>query len=270
MAEDLTVARRAVSERAPRPRRAHARRFALAYAALALVAAGAVGGLLWALDLEPKGERPWSTWAPTKEGEARLWEIADHVGAKYVDVEGRPIVQLLAAPPYVQVATEQGLTRVAVDGVIVKGRASDRSDARAGVFRDGSAFMYILCSTGRNCALTPEQNQSQTLGLTLQREVLELALYTFKYNADVEQLLLFLPPFRTVIQGQPTQVKALAYLERDQVKAALASPLAETLPGDERDRAAVRSFVTPNLFTFEVEEGPQGLTLLTLAPFGGQ
>ena len=108
----------------------------------------------------------------------------------------------------------------------------------------------------------------------LQREILELALYTFKYN-DVEQLLLFLPPFGTLdSDGQPVQAKTVAYLERDDLKAALASPLDETLPGspgpsiDSRDRAAVLSYIRPKLFTFAPEQGPQGLTLLTLTPYG--
>jgi hypothetical protein len=137
--------------------------------------------------------------------------------------------------------------------------------------------MYTLCSTGGNCALTPEQNTSSTLGVMLQREILELALYTFKYNGDVEQLLLFMPPFRTLDATGPGQeVKSVVYLERDDLKAALASPLAETLPGspgqavDARDRAAVLSYVRPKLFTFEPEQGPQGVTLLTLTPYGTQ
>lgn len=274
MAEDLSIVRPTVGERPLRARRAHARKFAIAYVGLALIVVGAVGGLVWALGLDQKDERAWSDWRPAGEGEQRLWQITDHVGAEYTDVGGRPIVQLLVSPPYVTQATEQGVTRIAVDGVIVKGRASDRSDARAGVFASGRAFMYTLCSTGGNCALTPEQNTSQTLGLMLQREILELALYTFKYN-EVEQILLFLPPFRTLdAEGQPQQAKTVVYLERDDLRAALASPLDETLPGspgqavDSRDRAAVLSYIRPKLFTFEPEQGPQGLTLLTLTPFG--
>jgi hypothetical protein len=277
MAEDLSVVRPTTAERPARARRVHARKFALAYAALALVGAGAILALLWAVGLDRTEDRAWSTWEPTAEGEARLWEIADHVGATYVDVDGRPIVQLLAAPPYISQVTDEGVTRISIDGVIVSGRASDRSDARAGVFQAGSAFMYILCSTGENCALTPAQNRSDTLGLLLQREILELALYTFKYNDDVDQLLFFLPPFTTLDRTgrRPEQVKTVVYLERDDVRAALASPLDETLPGsagrvtDARDRAAVLSFVRPKLFTFAPEQGPQGLTLLTLTPYGG-
>jgi hypothetical protein len=274
LAEDLSIVRPAVAERPKRARRVHARKFASAYGALALIVVGAVGALVWAVALDQKEERAWSTWQPSGDGESRLWQITDHVGAEYVDVRGRPVVQLLVSPPYVTQATEQGVTRIAVDGVIVKGRASDRSDARAGVFASGRAFMYTMCSTGANCALTPEQNTSQTLGLMLQREILELALYTFKYN-DVDQLLLFLPPFRTLdSDGQPVQAKTLVYLERDDLKAALASPLDATLPGspgqaiDSRDRAAVLSYIRPKLFTFEPEQGPQGLTLLTLTPYG--
>jgi hypothetical protein len=274
LAEDLSIVGPAVAERPQRARGVHARKFAIAYVALAVIVVGAVGALVWAVGLNRQEERPWSAWQPAGEAEARLWQITDHVGAKYVDRHGRPIVQLLVSPPYVTQATEQGVTRIAVDGVIVKGRASDRSDARAGVFGPGRAFMYTMCSTGVDCALTAEQNSSPALGLRLQREILELALYTFKYN-DVEQLLLFLPPFGTLdAAGRPVQAKTVAYLERDDLKAALASPLNETLPGspgqatDARDRAAVLSYIRPKLFTFAPEQGPQGLMLLTLTPYG--
>jgi hypothetical protein len=274
MAEDLSIVRPSVVKRPLRARRVHARKFLIAYVVLGLIVVGAVGSLVWAVGLDRREEQAWSDWQPAGDGEQRLWEITDHVGAAYADVRGRPIVQLLVSPPYITQATEQGMTRIAVDGVIVQGRASDRSDARAGVFAPGRAFMYTLCSTGANCALTAEQNTSRTLGVMLQREILELALYTFKYN-DVEQLLLFLPPFGTIdATGQPQQAKTVVYLERDELKAALASPLNETLPGspgqaiDARDRAAVLSYVRPKLFTFAPEQGPQGLTLLTLKPFG--
>jgi hypothetical protein len=94
--------------------------------------------------------------------------------------------------------------------------------------------------------------------------LLELALYTFKY-IDVEQLLLFLPPFGTLdANGKPQQAKTVVYLERDDLKAALASPLEETLPGspgqaiDARDRAAALSYIRPKLFTFEPSLAEQG------------
>jgi hypothetical protein len=277
MAEDLSVPRPVLAQPAstqPR-RRAHVRKFAVAYAVLALIAIGAAGALVWAIGLDRKDEQAWSDWKPTAEGEARLWQIVDHVQPRYYGVDHRPIVRLLVAPPYISQVTEQGVTRVEIDGVIVKYRASDRSDARAGVFPPGEAYMYILCSTGGNCALTRAQNASPTLGIALQREVLELALYTFKYNDNVDQLLFFLPPFQTIgPDGRPTQQKIVAYLERDDLRAALARPIDRTLPGspgeiDKPDRDAVSAFIRPKLFTFEPEQGPQGLTLLTLTPYAG-
>ena len=167
------------------------------------------------------------------------------------------------------------MTRIAADGVIVKGRASDRSDARAGVFGPAAPFMYTLCSTGVDCALTPEQNASPSLGLMLQREILELALYTFKYN-DVDQLLLFLPPFGTLdSDGQPVQAKQyVVYLERGDLKAALASPLGDTLPGspgqaiESRDRRSRAQLHPADAVHVRDEQGPQGITLLTLTPYG--
>lgn len=271
MAEDLSVHRPVVVERASERTRMHPQKFALAYVALALLAAGAAGGLVWAIGLDRKDDRPWSAWKPSKERESRLWEIADHVGAKYVDVGGRPIVQLLAAPPYVQIPTDQGLQRIVVDGVLVKGRASDDSDARAGVFREGTAFTYVLCSQGGNCDLTQQQNADPNLGLVLEREVLELALYTFKYAPDVEQLLFFMPPFRVRDQANKLQrIQLVAYLERDELDTALASPLDQTLTGssgptlNRNDTEAIGRYVLPRLFTFDVEQAPQGLTILTL------
>jgi hypothetical protein len=277
VAEDLSVPRARPAERARERRRVHLRKFALAYAVLAILALGAVGGLVWALGLDREEKRAWSSWQPTAEGEARLWEIADRVGAQYVDSQGRPIVQLLAAPPYVQVPTDQGLQRIQVDGVIVKGRASDRSDARAGVFRDGSAFMYVLCSTGGNCDLTTEQNGDPNLGLVLQREILELALYTFKYDPAVEQLLFFLPPFRTRNEKNEVQrIETVVYLEREDVAVALGRPLDETLASSagqtlsESEVNAVVGTVRTRLFTFDVEQAPQGLTILTLERYSGE
>ena len=258
-------------------RRVYLTKFAFAYAVLGLVALAAIGALVWAVGLEREETRPWSAWQPAAEGEARLWEIADHVGAGYADAQGRPIVQLLAAPPYVQIPTDQGLQRIQVDGVIVKGRASDRSDARAGVFRDGAAFMYVLCSTGGNCDLTTEQNQDPNLGLVLQREILELALYTFKYDPRVEQLLFFLPPFRTRNEKNEVQrIETVVYLERDDVAAALARPIDDTLSGSpgqtvsESELDTIVSTVRTRLFTFDVEQAPQGLTILTLERYTGE
>ena len=277
MAEDLTVVRPRAVERASERRRVHVRRFAVAYVVLAILAAGAIGGLVWALGLDREQQRAWSAWQPTAEGEARLWQIADHVGAQYADAQGRPIVQLLAAPPYVQIPTDQGLQRIQVDGVIIKGRAADRSDARAGVFRDGSAFMYVLCSTGGNCELTTEQNQDPNLGLVFQREILELALYTFKYNPAVEQLLFFLPPFRTRDEENEVQrIVTVVYLEREDVASALERPLDETLTGtpgqvlSESEVETVVSIVRTRLFTFDVDRAQQGLTILTLDRYTGQ
>jgi len=276
VAEDLTVSRPKVAPR-ERPKRRgarlHGKRFALAYALLALVLAAAAALLVYSLGTdEAEEEQAWSSWSPTKEGEARLWEIADFVSDQYTDAAGRPVVSVLAGPPSVQVQSDGVPQKVPLDGVIFLGRAGDRSDASAGIF-DGDAAMFILCGRGPTCSVDPAAAQRRDFGVVLQREALELALYTLHYTT-LESVLFFFPTVRQQVGGKVQALQLATVLNRSKLRPQLERPLADTLPGSARepvegaDRSNVLDLV--RLYTFTVEQAPQGSTVLGLTPLPRQ
>lgn len=277
MAEDLSVPRPAAARRAAAAaQRVHARRFLAAYVLLGLVLVGAGGLLYAALSVESAEERAWSDWKPLAEGEARLWEIADHVGRNYRAANGELAARILAGPPAFNTADEQGRSlRLPLEGVLVQGRASDQSDAKAVLF-SGDAVMFALCGTGGACQPSAAMLRLGELGTKYEREALELALYTFTYLPEVNSVIVFLPPLpRLDEQNRPEQVRTVVYLERDQLRFQLERPLRETLPSEsglsfsEIEQAQIVRLVHPRLYEFEPEQAPNGAWILSLKQFEG-
>jgi hypothetical protein len=272
MAEDLTVRTPAAATRAPRERRRrpHLRRFAIAYAALALITAAAALGLLYVWQLERPQARAWSQWQPTQEGEARLWEISAFVMGRYANNSTTLPLQALPGPPGVRLRAAGSVERVPLDGVVVS------AGPTAGAAALDNSVMYVLCGRGNACAMHRDDVTSEEFGVVLQRAALELALYTFKYIEEIESVLFFLPPVDAGVdaQGQPQRLETAVFVKREDVSVNLDNPLAETLPGDVHDTrgAAARNvlrIVLPRLYTFTVENTTQGGTLLMLTPYRG-
>jgi len=227
-----------------------------------------------AMNTEPESESAWSTWQPNGAGESQIWQIADHVGAGYRASNGELAAQILAGPPTFNTSDEQGRTlRLPLEGVLVKGRASDESDARAVLF-SGDSVMYALCGTGTACQPGNALLQVDEIGTKYEREALELALYTLKYVDGVNSVMVFLPPFpQRNAQGQVDQVRTLVYIERDQVRFQLDQPLADTLRAKNGldfsniERNDIVQLVHPRLYTFEPEQAPNGAWILSLTRF---
>jgi hypothetical protein len=278
VAEDLSVPRpvatRPAEPAATKPSRVYRRRFMLAYVLLGLAVVGAVAMFAMAMNTESKTESAWSTWQPNGSGESRIWEIADHVGASYRASNGELAARILAGPPTFNTADEQGRTlRLPLEGVLVKGRASDQSDARAVLF-SGDSVMYALCGTGSACTPGSALLQVDEIGTKYEREALELALYTFKYVDGVNSVMVFLPPFpQRNAQGQVEQVRTIVYLERNQLDFQLDRPLKETLRATNGldfstiERNDIVQLVHPRLYTFEPEQAPNGAWILSLTRF---
>jgi hypothetical protein len=278
VAEDLSVPRpvaaRPAEPAAGKPRRVHARRFMLAYILLGLAVVGAVAMFAMAMNTESESERAWSAWQPSGEGESQIWQIADHVGGSYRASNGELAARILAGPPTFNTADDQGRTlRLPLEGVLVKGRASDESDSRAVLF-SGDSVMYALCGTGTACQPGNALLQVDEIGTKYEREALELALYTFKYVDGVNSVMVFLPPFpQRNAQGQVEQVRTLVYLERSQVDFQLDRPLKETLRATNGlefsniERNDIVQLVHPRLYTFEPEQAPNGAWILSLTRF---
>jgi hypothetical protein len=107
-------------------------------------------------------------------------------------------------------------------------------------------------------------------GVLLQREALELALYSFQYLGSVDQVVVFLPPR----PGEdPTQGKAL-FFQRDDVGAALDQPLDRTLTSPPpsfnslraSDVAAVDHFAGHHVYCFAYQVAQDVSAYLVLSP----
>jgi hypothetical protein len=242
-----------------------------AYALLALAVVGSLAMLYVALNVESEEERAWSAWQPTGEGESQIWEIADHVGANYRASNGELAARILAGPPTFNTSDEQGRAlRLPLEGVLVKGRASDDSDSRAALF-SGDSVMYALCGSGTACQPGAAMLQVDEVGTKYERQALELALYTFKYVDGVNSAIVFLPPFpQRNEQGQVEQVRLVVYLERGQLEFPLSRPLNETLRAksgldfSQIEENDIIRLVHPRLYTFAPEQAPNGAWILSL------
>jgi hypothetical protein len=252
------------------------RRFLIAYALLALALAGAVGGLLLmtAEDGDETGRVAWSSWQPTAEGEARAWQIADHVAESYRHRSGRLLVGVLAGPPGGRLGARgtQTQTQPAPIAVIaVRGRATDESDTDLAAISPEDSLAFVMCGFGRNCRLD-EGLSSGERGVLLQREALELALYAFRYVDGLEHVLVYLPPAQALTQQGAVQVDPIIYFRRDEVEELLQRPLRATLPAEDPRRMTdveanrVARIVTPRAFTFQTERLPTAQAIIVLTP----
>jgi hypothetical protein len=282
LADRPVVASTPTSRPPDRPALTYMRRFRIVYFALAVVLGAAVGAFILFVG-SPLGssQKDWSDWRPTGHGENRAFQISDFVSAHYKLANGRPLVGVIPGQPSVQLVGAEGPQSMPISGIAVAGRTSDASDATFDLISPDSSMMYILCGLrGTDCAIegTPSVQRTRIV----HREVLELALYTFKYMTDVDRLVFFLPPSVPRTQAAASaasqtdqRVRPIVYFSRADLQPALDRPLPATLPGTRRaglsqsEERTVERFVLPNLYNrFEVQRAPQGDVLLILQRVG--
>jgi hypothetical protein len=227
-------------------------RFTLAYLILVLVFGG-VASLFTYLIVREDPAPAWSSFQPKGEGLARGAQIANHVAPNY-RVDGEQLALVEAQPPIVQ-------NRV-VDAIAI---ARDRILPVGGGYRSFEpatrTLFYVFCSPlQQNCAL-PNANEEQVT--LLQRESLELALYTFKYMDDVDAVVALLPPTGTQ--------NAAVYLRRRALQKQLEQPLNVTLPGRPpftvstlTDQSAVEELTLHRTFPAYFQPAANGGVMLRL------
>lgn len=239
-----------------KPKRVYGKRFLLAN--LLVVAGFASVIVLFAFLVSNNAAKtPWSDYKP-KGGDPfeKAQNMVDHVTPKY-RYGGAPIAIVQAQPLLFRDQI--------VDGVAVVRPPIRQVGQRQ--FPDfepsGSTITYVFCGQAEKCALSPS-TASEVIPL-LQRESLELALYTFKYWPDVRSIVTLLP---TDQQGS-----AAVFLRRSHVKKFLDKPLAATLPPHgqltaqsltDAERATIDRVVVKNTFASRFEQVPNGRTLLML------
>lgn len=242
----------------------YGKRFALAYALLAVVLGTAAGLAVVLADADPKATGgPWAEWAPPSEGTTpRMREIAEFVSSKYRLDSGRQLVAVnvgrLAVPTE---GDALAVTDIAIRSGPEKG---DTIDVETG----NGAWMFQMCGLGENCSIS-EGEASTDRHRLLRREALELALYSFRYVSDVEAVIAFLPPH------PEAQTGSAVYLRRSDLEAQLDAPLRTTLLPLNRVTQAdlppaetelVDQLTASRVYTFDFQRTPTGGVAMILDP----
>jgi hypothetical protein len=260
----LVIARRRAEAKVPR------HRFGLAYLALAALL-GAGVGLFVVLLTNGGGDSSgrWSAWKPSASGVQGRDEIAKRVGREYALPSGRQLVGILSEPPLVS----SGQQSVPVAAIGLRTGLAGETPNDLTVLRANNAWAFVLCGFGERCQIAGTQT-AQRYDL-LRREALELSLYTFKYNHDVQSVLTFMPPGKALnASGAPTT--SLIFLQRAAVKSALDSPLKETLPPPKtavkpgqmspKELGAVRRLTEGHIYTYDFQPLQDGSAAIVLTP----
>ena len=271
--------------------RPYNRRFTLIYFALAAIVGAAVA-IFVGLSLTNSTSQGsgsvagapaisgWSAWRPSSSGLPAIQEIANYVSAKYRRTAGQQLVVVQGDLPYVAeqlgatgtpTVTKAPISSIAVP-VLQNGQLAYAVDNR-------TAIEYQMCGTGPGCTIPGQASDDR--GLLLQREALELALYTFQY-VPVDVVVALYPP----APGEPP--KYALYFTRADLEKQLSEPLADTLANEPdllpggmpaTDVQAVRTLAQPHVFgyryslqldgTAQMVLTQPGTTEATIAPTAG-
>jgi hypothetical protein len=281
----------------------HAGRFRSVTALLVAVAIGALviaGAIAIAGRSSPAPSQKWSQWQPTDNGTLGARDIADFVAPFYrIDnIHQLAVVTVVnlesaAAAAAQQQAAASGTTSGAVaSGLQVAVRPSPTSSQVS--LLGGNTIAYNLCGEdGKNCAIGVGKPSTNRL-LLLRREAFELALYTFKYISDTQNVVAILPPGHTQETGTlskklPTSngsqnatkpVDIAVLFVRQEISPLLNHPLSQILPEQSPPTVAemssapeaglVDQVTARGLFSEQLQQAQDGSSLIVLNPLPPQ
>ena len=203
-----------------RPRRPTARphrtRFAFVYTLLAVALGAAVVGVVVFANRSINPGPTWSSWKPSGGGQGAAKQIAEHVSKPYRLPSGKQLVDVIAKAPSVSPADQQ----IPIHYIVVRGKKGT-GDTIVPVSSSDSV-MYSLCGLGSACSIATGK-ASVERGTLVRREILELALYTFKYVDGMKSVIAFMPP------APGSQPQYVVYLQKSDVSDPLKTPLLQTL-----------------------------------------
>jgi hypothetical protein len=248
----------------PHTVRPHRLRFLLIYGGLVAALVAAVVGVVVLAGESSSGSPTWSSWKPTGGGIGAAAQIARHVAPRYRLANKDQLVDVLARPP----SLTQGSHTIPVQIVGVQGRNGKFGEVAQVSPTD--SIMYLLCGLGQSCTIATGA-PSVARGELVRREILELALYTFKYVPGIDNVLAFMPPAAAKKQA------VLIYLRKSDAAAELDKPLDDslsptvpqvsTIAARPREVHIIDTVVTPRAFNpITLTTTPIGDSLLVLSP----
>jgi hypothetical protein len=240
----------------------YGRRFTVLYALLGVAALASIAGIVLASTGGHVGSGPaaWSPWKPDASGQTGAKQIAAHVAREYHLPSGAQLVEVFAKPPSVS----PGSQNIPLHYVVKQGKGQNGEPI---AINEGDTIQYSLCGLGDSCAIATGTPSIQR-GTLVRREILELALYTFKYMSGVKNVIAFMPP------TPGSTPKYTVFLQRSDLDAQLKVPLTQTLnpktplPNTitRREQQTIDSTTEAKVFSYSLSQTQTGEAVLVLSP----
>jgi hypothetical protein len=261
VATDVTSAEAMPADHVARVASRHRWRFVFVYGTLgAALALAVVGTVVYAGRSISPGQT-WSAWKPHGGGLGAAKEIAQHIGNGYRLPGGTQLVDVIARVPSVSSAKQT----IPISFFSIRG-PKGVGDAVVPVSSSNS-MTFSLCGLGQACSIATGKSSAER-GILVRREILELALYTFKYVAGVDNVVAFQPP----VLGKPQYT---VYLQKRDLSQQLKLPLVRTLSPKvplpstivPREAQMLDAVLKPRIYTSSFAQSQQGDLVLVLKPF---
>jgi hypothetical protein len=243
------------------PRQPHRYRFIAIYGVLGLALAAAIVGVVVYAGRAVNPGPAWSSWQPSGGGLGAAKQIVEHVAPNYRLPDGNQLVDVIAKGPAVSANGQSiPIPFIALRGP--KGKVDQVMQVN-----NSDTFTFSLCGLGQSCSIATGKPSVERATL-VRREILELALYTFKYVHSVKHIVAFMPP----PTGTPPAY--VVYLQKDDLKTQLDEPLTRTLtpkvplPSQitPREQQRIDGITEPRIYKFGLSQTQQGDAVLVLAP----
>jgi hypothetical protein len=267
VATDLTSAGAAPLEPAkelpaPPAARPHRARFFVVYALLGVALGAGVVGIVVFANRSINPGPTWSSWKPSGGGQGAAKQIAAHVSTAYRLPSGKQLVDVIAKPPSVSPADQQ----IPIHYVVVRGTKGTQD--KIVPVSSSDSVMYSLCGLGTSCSIASGKPSAER-GTLVRRQILELALYTFKYVPGMKSVIAFMPP------TPGAQPQYAVYLEKSDLSDNLKIPLLQTLGAkvplpsaiSRREQQTIDGATEARVYKFSLSQAQQGDAILVLAPF---
>jgi hypothetical protein len=264
----------------PREALPHSQKFRVALAGLSGIAAAAIVIAVVVLANSNSSSAAkaghWSSWAPSDSTSNGIKQIAGHVAAGY---RQSTLDQLDEVTPLPTSQINSSGTTTGSGPLVVVNTGGKIITSSSLELLNGTTVAYDICgraATGK-CELAGKPSANRLM--LMRREALELALYTFKYIGDSQNVLAVLPPGRSTTKGAsgaPVTVSVL--FARKELQPELDAPLSKSLqtpppPMSElstwsqtEEADLVDEITGRGLFSSQLESQQEGGKLLILSP----